>query len=173
MKIHKVMMFQLLSAAILISLGAYLFGLGLSNLALYTFTLALSNSGGTSSSQLQTQLQTIQNQFTVEVAGGVVFLALGTVVMQSSFFKILTIIQPSARNSISQPEPPRVSKLSTDELFAELRTRITQDERELKTKDESEMLHAYHRQLRARADEQAQFLVETGMATKQKRSSDE
>jgi len=162
------MLFQLLGGVVLTSLGAYWFGLGLSNLAFYPFSLALSSSAGTSSSQLQIQLQAIQGQFIDEIMAGVVFLALGTVVMQSSFLKIRTIIQPSVRTSISQPELPRVSSLSTEELLAELRARMAQDERRPKTKDESEVLHAYQKQLRARADEQAQFLTETGMKPKTK-----
>jgi hypothetical protein len=188
------MMLQLLSAIALTCLGAYLFSLGLSNLAFYSFSLALSNSAGTSSSQLQIQLQAIQSQFIEEIVAGVVCLAFGTVVMQSSFLKIRTVIQPSVKNSISQPELPRVSKLSTEELLAELRARTAQDERRPRTKeeseplhayqkqsrpraddqtkDESDVLHAYEKQLRARADEQAQFLVETGITTKQKRSSE-
>jgi len=157
------MLFQLLSGIVLTSLGAYWFSLGLSNLAFYPFSLALSNSAGTSSSQLLIQLQAVQSQFIEEIVAGVVFLALGTGVMQSSFLKIRTIIQPSVRNSISQPELPRVSNLSTEELLAELRARTTQDER-----DKSEVLNAYQKQLRARADEQAQFLVETGIKPKTK-----
>jgi len=163
LRIDGMMLFQLLGGVVLTSLGAYWFGLGLSNLAFYPFSLALNSSAGTSSSQLQIQLQAIQGQFIDEIVAGVVFLALGTVVMQSSFLKIRTIIQPSVRTSISQPELPRVSKLSTEELLAELRARTTHDER-----DKSEVLHAYQKQLRARADEQAQFLVETGMKPKTK-----
>jgi len=163
LKIDGMMMFQLLSGIVLTSLGAYWFSLGLSNLAFYPFSLALSNSAGTSSSQLLIQLQAVQSQFIEEIVAGVVFLALGTGVMQSSFLKIRTIIQPSVRNSISQPELPRVSNLSTEELLAELRARTTQDER-----DKSEVLNAYQKQLRARADEQAQFLVETGIKPKTK-----
>jgi len=112
---------RIIGSFALLLLGSYLFALGLSDLILLPLVVAVA---GLSGGQGLSQAQAYQEQFIMQLAFGIVFLA-GS--LFSAFFKFETVRPRIPQLSVPKVSTPQLSKpsdLSTEELIAELKQRM-------------------------------------------------
>jgi hypothetical protein len=115
--------YRLIAAVGLLLVGAYLFAEALSNLILLPVALELASLSG---AQAVAQVQTWQDAYVGQMMTGVICLAASALI---AFFKVETfgLSSVSSGSQVSIARVAKISDMSTEQLAAELKTRMSRN----------------------------------------------